>query len=178
MYFYRQSIVLFGIIIPIIMTAAFISAFFILKAKIQTSLNDKQQAYQTHKKTLSRSSLIEKEVNYKRGQLENWNNQLAQEAPNEVATTIREIASRLPSKEIQQTAFERPNGSSGFGAVSKQNSSQIQIAFRGTYRTMQKTFLELESRIPRLQLQSLKIDPNASQSSLLNFQVTYTAWEK
>ena len=42
---------------------------------------------------------------------------------------------------------------------------------------MQRAFLELETRMPRLQLQDLKIDPSASQSSLLNFQVTYTAWE-
>jgi hypothetical protein len=36
--------------------------------------------------------------------------------------------------------------------------------------------MELETRMPQLQLQEIKIDPSP-QSSLLNFQVTYTAWE-
>ena len=51
------------------------------------------------------------------------------------------------------------------------------MAFRGTFRTMQRAFLELETRMPQLQLQELRIDPSSSQSSLLNFQVIYTAWE-
>jgi hypothetical protein len=83
----------------------------------------------------------------------------------------------LPNKEIQQTAFEPTSTKSGFGAVSAQSSSQLRIAFRGTYRTMQRAFLELETRMPQLQLQELRIDPSSNQSSLLNFQVSYTAWE-
>ena len=43
---------------------------------------------------------------------------------------------------------------------------------------MQKAFIELETRMPQLQLQDLKIDPSSSSTSTLNFQVTYTAWEK
>ena len=94
-----------------------------------------------------------------------------------MATNLREIIERLPSKEIQQTAFERPGARGGFGSVAAQSSSQIRIAFRGTYRTLQRAFLELETRMPQLQLQDLRIDPSSNQSSLMNFQVTYTAWE-
>jgi hypothetical protein len=54
----------------------------------------------------------------------------------------------------------------------------VKLAFRGTFRSVLKAFLELESRMPQLQLQDLKIDPSTSASSSLNFQVTYTAWEK
>jgi hypothetical protein len=51
------------------------------------------------------------------------------------------------------------------------------MAFRGTYRTLQRAFLALETRMPQLQLQELRLEPNATQSSLINLQVTYTAWE-
>ena len=54
------------------------------------------------------------------------------------------------------------------------------MVFRGTFRTMQRAFLELESRMPQLQLQELRIDPSPNQQNqapLLNFQVNYTAWE-
>ena len=83
----------------------------------------------------------------------------------------------LPTKEIQKTASERLPVKGGFGTISAQPSSQVRMAFRGTFRTMQRAFLELETRMPQLQLQELRIDPSTSQSSLLNFQVTYTAWE-
>ena len=93
---------------------------------------------------------------------------------------MRAIAEALPAKEFQKTAFERTNTKGGFGTVSAQPSSQLRIVFRGTFRTMQRAFLELESRLPQLQLQELRIDPNPNQqnpSPLLNFQVNYTAWE-
>jgi hypothetical protein len=89
------------------------------------------------------------------------------------------IGEKLPPKEFQLTASERINNKSGFGNVSAQKSSSVKFNLRGTYRTVQKALLELEARMPNLQLQDLRIEPNSgSGSSLLNFQVTYVAWEK
>jgi hypothetical protein len=51
------------------------------------------------------------------------------------------------------------------------------MAYRGTFRTLQRAFLALETRMPQLQLQEFKIEPNSTQASLLNLQVTYTSWE-
>ena len=84
----------------------------------------------------------------------------------------------LPAKEYQRTSVEYPTGSTGFASASAQNSSQVKLAFRGTFRSVQQAFIELETRMPQLQLQELKIDPSSSSASTLNFQVTYTAWEK
>ena len=75
-------------------------------------------------------------------------------------------------------AFERLGQSGGFGSVSAQKSSGLKFNFRGTFRTVQRAFLELETRMPNLQLQELKMEPSGTgESQLLNFQVTYTAWE-
>ena len=95
-----------------------------------------------------------------------------------MTTNLREIAKDLPSKEYQQSSFDCPGTKGILGSNTAQNSSLIRITFRGSYRTMQRAFLELESRMPQLQLQELKIDPSAGISSLLKFEVTYTAWEK
>lgn len=83
----------------------------------------------------------------------------------------------LPTKEIQQTAFERPPATGGFGAASTQNSSLIKVAFRGTYRTIQRALLELESLMPQLHIVDMKIDPVSGQNSMINIQITYTVWE-
>jgi hypothetical protein len=177
MHLYRQTIILFGIIVPILVAGVIIGVCFLLKSQMVASFENKQQNYKTYEQGRLAGLEIEAQVTRQRQHLDRWNTQLGQETASAVATNLKEIIEKLPSKEIQQTAFERPGTSGGFGSVSAQKSSQIRIAFRGTFRTLQRAFLELETRMPQLQLQDLKMDPIATQSSLVNFQVTYTAWE-
>ncbi|MES2440094.1 MAG: hypothetical protein V4584_13580 [Verrucomicrobiota bacterium] len=177
MHLYRQTIVLFGIVIPLVITAAVVGLCFMLKSKMAVSYDNKMKAYKSYEMGRLAGLEIEAQVTRQRQHMERWNAQLAQESASTFTTNLREITEHLPSKEIQQTAFEPTNAKAGYGAISTQGSSQIRIAFRGTFRTMQKAFLELETRMPQLQLQELRIDPIATQPSLLNFQVNYTAWE-
>jgi hypothetical protein len=177
MHLYRQSIIIFGIVLPVAVAAAVIAGGYILKSNMVASFDNKQKTYVTYEQGRLSADEIETKIKLQRRHLDRWNEQLSQETASATANHLRKICERLPSKEITQTAFERPSSSGGFGSVAAQKSSQLRIAFRGTFRTMQRAFLELETRMPRLQLQELQITPNTSQSSLLNYQVTYTAWE-
>jgi hypothetical protein len=177
MHLYRQTILLFGLALPILIATAVISGGFMLKSKMAASFDNKEKTFKSYEQSRLSALEIENQVGRQRKYLDHWNEQLSQETASSVATHLRKISERLPSKEIQQTSFERPNNTGGFGAAAAQKSSQLRITFRGTYRTLQRAFLELETRMPQLQLQELRIDPTASQASLLNFQVTYTAWE-
>jgi hypothetical protein len=177
MHLYRQPILLFGAVLPVIATAALIGIFSMLKSKMVASSEIKEKSLKASEVGRRAGLTIEAEVGRQRQHLNRWKTQLSAETASAVTTHLREISEHLPTKEIQQTSFERPSGSGGLGAISAQSSSQVRIAFRGTFRTMQRAFLELETRMPQLQLQDLKIDPSNTQSSLLNFQVTYTAWE-
>ena len=145
---------------------------------LEASYENKAKTYKAYEASRKAGMEVEKQVKIQQAHVARWNDQLAQETASTVTTHLREIAEHLPKKEFQQTAFDPSNTSGGFGSAAAQQSSQLRIAFRGSFRTMQRAFLELETRLPQLQLQDLKIDPSASQSSLLNFQVTYTAWEK
>lgn len=177
MHLYRQSIALFGIVIPIAIAAIVVGSSFLLKAKMTDSFANKQAKYGAYEVARLAEHEIETQVVRQRAQTDRWNVLLAQETASAVTINLKEISESLPAKEIQKTASERLPSKGGFGVVSAQASSQIRIAFRGTFRTMQRAFLELETRMPQLQLQELRIDPSSTQSSLLNFQVTYTAWE-
>ena len=177
MHLYRQSIIIFGVILPILVAAAFVGIGSMVKTKMATSLNEKVTTYKSFLVTRQQAQTIETQVISQRVHLERWKQQLSEETSSTVASNLREISEKLPGKEIQQTSFERPSGSGGFGAASAQKSSQIRIAFRGTYRTLQSAFFGLETRMPQLQLQDLKIEPIATSPSLMNLQVTYTAWE-
>ena len=110
--------------------------------------------------------------------MERWISQVEKETANSITSHLKQIGDKLPSKEFQQTAIEYPPGRNGFASVSAQDSSQVRLAFRGTFRAVELALADLESRMPQLQLQEFKIDPSTASTSSLNFQVTYTAWEK
>lgn len=177
MHLYRQTIALFGIVIPVLACAALVGACFYLKTKMDASFDNKLSKYKAYEMSRLSGLELEAQVTRQLQHMERWKAQLSQETASAVTTNLREIFEHLPNKEIQQTAFEPTNIKAGFGSVTAQPSSQVRIAFRGTFRTMQRAFLELETRMPQLQLQDLRIDPSSTQSSLLNFQVSYTAWE-
>lgn len=176
-HFYRQTIVLFGIVLPILLAAVLVGATSMAKSKMAASFASKEGTFKSYEQGRITALGIEGKVSRDREHLERWEAQLSAETASAVATNLREISENLPPKEFQQTSFERPTGNGGFGSASAQSSSQIQMAFRGTFRTMQRTFMELETRMPQLQLQEFRMEPNTAQPSMLNFQVTYTAWE-
>jgi hypothetical protein len=177
MHFYRQAIILFGVVVPVLIAAATVGVGYMVKSKMAASFANKEGNYKSYEQGRIAARQIEGQIIRERQHLERWNAQLSEETASAVATNLREISEDLPAKEIQQTSFERPSGNGGLGAASAQSSSQIRMAFRGTFRTLQRAFLALESRMPQLQLQEFRMEANTTQSSMLNLQVTYTAWE-
>jgi hypothetical protein len=176
--FYRQSIILFGFVAPFAVCAAVVFGGQAFKSRAEASFNKKQALYKTAETNRVGALGLEAQVTKKRPHFERWMDQVGKETANSITSHLKEIGDKLPPKEFQQTAFERPGGKAGFANASAQNSSQVRLAFRGTFRSVQQAFLELETRMPQLQMQDLKIDPSSSSTSSLNFQVTYTAWEK
>ncbi len=175
---YKQSIILFGIVIPLLIAVVVSGGAAFVKGKITASFAEKTRHYKGYEQNRLGALGIEAKLAREREHSERWQELVKQETFSLVTTNLRAIAEQLPPKEFQQTAFERLGQASGFGTVSGQKSSGLKFNFRGTYRTVQQVFLELETRMPNLQLQELRIDPSGtSAAGLLNFQVTYTAWE-
>jgi hypothetical protein len=177
MHFYRQSILVFGLILPLTVAVALVVASYLFKTSIEDSYRHNIAGYKSSDGVRLASLAIEGKIIRQRPDMERWNALLNQETASTVTDQLRAVINELSPKELQQTAYMPSAVKAGLGSLSAQKSSQVQIAFRGTFHTMQRAFLELETRLPQLQLQDLKIDPNTNQSSLLNFQVTYTAWE-
>ena len=174
---YRQSIALFGFVLPSVIAIAVIAGAFMVKGRISRSFDEKLANYHGFEQNKLRALGLEAEISKNREHVERWEALLAEETASSITSHLREIEEQLPSKEFQKTAQERPTGKKGFASASAQNSTQVGLAFRATFRSMQKALLELESRMPQLQLQEMRIEPS-NQSNNLNFQVTYTAWEK
>ena len=176
--FYRQSIIAFGFVVPAVICAAVAGGGIFLRSKATASFQQKQSLHKASEASNRNSQSIEAQIRRKREHVDRWKSQMEKEMKNTLTSHLRDISDKLPQKEFTQTAVEWPNGSGGIAAGSAQNSSQVRLAFRATFRSMQKALIELETVMPQLQLQEMKIDPSPSSASSLNFHVTYTAWEK
>lgn len=180
MNYYRDSIIIFGIVLPLLVLGLLLGACYAAKANVADSFTNKQNLSKTFEVSRRKTAEIETKIVNQRGHLDRWNSLLEEESASAVNTHLSAIAKILPSKEYQKGGFDRTTGAAGLGAATAQRSSQIRLSFRGTFRTMQRAFLELETRMPQLQLQELRIVPNPVQQGqvpLLTFQVIYTAWE-
>lgn len=176
---YKQSIIFFGLIIPILIGGVIIGGCLFLKGRISVSLAEKSQHYTGYEQSRLGALEIEAMIGRQRPHLDRWDQLVGEEPISALSTNLRAISENLPSKEIQQTFLERMNQAGGFGNATAQKSSGVQFSLRGTFRTVQQALLELETQMPNLQLQSLKIEPSTStETDSLNFQLTYTAWEK
>ncbi|HEY8961910.1 MAG TPA: hypothetical protein VIM57_06860 [Luteolibacter sp.] len=174
---YRQSILFFGLVLPLILAAALIGGAFYARQSVIASFAQKEKQFNSYRQNQAGAESIEKELASKRDHVKRWKALLSEETKSQVNNHVRKLQEALPSKEFQQTSTNYPPSTGGFGSVSAQRSSQIRLGFRGTYRTLQRAFLELETRMPQLQLQEIRIDANSTQASLNNVDVTYTAWE-
>ncbi|MGC4017630.1 MAG: hypothetical protein QM755_24405 [Luteolibacter sp.] len=175
--FYRQSITLFGIVLPLLVAGIVVGVAFYIASDMKADFAQKEKKYAMSEKSRIEAIGTETTLGRKRQFTEQWKAKLGEETKSAISANLRKIQETLPSKEFQSTAFEPMNGRGGFGSVSSQKSSQLRLGLRGTFRTVQRAFLELETRMPQLQLNELKMDPSSNQTSLLNFEVTYTAWE-
>lgn len=173
---YKPTIFLFGLILPLLLLAAVVGGVVALKTRITESFQHKSSQYRVYSQSQRTAMNVEMETKPRRERLASWQDNLSAETASSLRTHLDTITTRLPTGEFQETAFEPLSGNSGFGAASTQPSSQVRVGFRGTFRSVQKALLELETRMPQLHLQDMKVEPS-DQSALLNFQITYTAWE-
>lgn len=173
---YKQSIILFGIVLPFLAIAGVVGGCYMLKSDMEEKFSVKQSKYKVFTQTRNTAMEMENRVKPKREHVARWKTELATETNSTVRTNLQTISSSLPAAEFQETGFDPMDSKSGFAAATQQKSTQFRWGFRGTFRTAQRALLELEARMPQLQLQDLKVGPSG-QSSLLNFQTTYTAWE-
>jgi|GEM_PF-375832 len=174
---YRQPIVFFGLVLPLIASAAIAGGAFYAHQNTATTFAGRQKQYQAVQQSKRAAEVTEQQLTAKRQSVAEWQKLLAKETKSEVSNHLRKIQDSLSSKEFQQTGADSLTAAGGFASGSAQKSSQLRLGFRGTYRSLQRAFLELETRMPQLQLQELRMDANTNQAALDNVDVTYTAWE-
>ena len=175
---YKNPIITFGLILPLIGAALVVVACAKVKDRINARFEERQRNYQVYDQNRKIAQGIEAQIGKQRPHLSRWTEDLGRETASAASENLRLIGEKLPAREFQQTGFDRESQPGGFGAVAAQRASRIRVSFRGSFRTVQRAFAELETRMPRLQLEELSIQPIVSPVPQLNFQATYTSWEQ
>ena len=176
MNYYRQSIAVFGFVLPTLVATAVVGAILLVSGKVTDSFDSNRSQYSSFQNERKACLALETQIARRRPHLERWASLLKEETSSTVTSQLKQVGRGIDPKEFQQTSFSRPNNSTGFGAACSQRSAPVQLSFRSTFRSMERVFVTIETRMPQLQLDELRID-RTSQSNTLNFQVGYTAWE-
>ncbi len=85
------------------------------------------------------------------------------------------VLTKFSGKELTKTSHNWINYSDGIGKGIDQPASQVNMSFSATYRAMQLALLEMETKLPNMQLDSLTITPDTNSDSI-NFETTFTVW--
>ncbi|NNC88137.1 MAG: hypothetical protein HKN82_06715 [Akkermansiaceae bacterium] len=174
--FYKEPVIVFGGVAPLVAVVVAFVVLFNYKGKLETEHRMKQRSYEEVQKVVRERQRLEAKVDEQAPYLNSWMSLFEKPTATSVNGFLGAVQKKFGGEEFQQTAFRRSSSSSGIGSASAQPSIQIQLAFRGTYSALQNAFVELETSMPQLQLDSIKITPNANRK-VLNADLVYTAWQ-
>lgn len=176
MHLYRQSIALFGIVLPLLAFAALAGILLFAKGKVGATHESRAKMHRNHLAATQNAESLHREIDGRRDDIERWNHRLGEEVATVLTPELRALEDQLPAKEFQRGFEERELDGGLFSSVAAQSSDQLKLSFRGTFRTVQQAFLQLESRLPRLQLESLEVQP-ASAPNTLEFSAAFSSWK-
>ena len=174
--FYKEPVVIFGAVIPLVLVVVAFGILFHYKGNLEAEHKTKKKTYQEIKRVEQERLSLEAKTDQQAPEFNRWMALFDKPTATNVNGYIGAVQKRFGGEEFQQTAFRRGSGGSGIGAASAQPSIQLQLDFRGTYRALQNAFVELETAMPQLQLDSIKLKPNPNRR-VLDASGVYTAWQ-
>lgn len=174
--FYKESIIFFGVVIPVLIVVGAFALVLHYKGELEQSYAVKRSAYVEIQKIEKQRRALETTVGQQDPHMQRWMALFEKPTASAVNGFLTEVQKKFAGEDFQQIAFRRGNSSGGIGGASAQPSIQIQLGFRGTYSALQNAFVELESSMPQLQLDSIKVTPNVN-NRVLNADLVYTAWQ-
>lgn len=175
--FYKQPVVVFGLVVPLLVLAVLFAVGLRYKGKLEEAYTQRKDGYSKYKETQRVREGLEQTVRKQQPIMKNWMALFETPTATKVNGILGEVQKRFPGEEFQQTSFRRTNSTGGIGGASAQSSVQLELKFRGTYRGLQNAFLELETQMPHLQLDSMRIKQEANRK-VLAAELLYTAWQK
>lgn len=174
---YKDPVIIFGLAVPLLLIVLTLGLGFHFRGKFERTYESRKAQHQTFKSVEAEREALHKKVQEQEPHMNRWMALFEKPPATKVNGFFQDFQKRYDSGEFQLTAFRPTSSPGGIGGACSQSSIQLHLAFRGTYRALQNAFLELETRMPQLQLDSIKLSSQGNQN-VLNASVVYTAWQK
>lgn len=173
--YYKQSVVAFGIVIPLILILVVIGVAFYFSSSIGSEYKKKKMAYDKERQAMQHTMALQGKVQSTADYVKEWDNLLATETRGTFLEHWKRAEEKFSGKELTKTSHNWTNYSGGLGKGVGQPASQVNMSFSATYRAMQMAMLEMETKLPQMQLDSLTIKPDRNGETV-NFNTTFTVW--
>ena len=175
--YYKQPVVVFGVVAPLLGLIVLLAVGFNYRSKFETTYTVRKEQYAEYKKITKQREALEGKIRDQDPHMKRWMALYEQSTSANVNTLLNNVQKRFSNNEFQQTSFRQSGATGGIGGASKQPAVKLQLAFRGTYTGVQSALVEMETTMPHLQMDAMKLRQEANRG-LLNAEVTYTAWQK
>lgn len=172
---YKKAIAVFGIIIPLLIISTVVIIAGAKAKSINSEYMAKKAQYQKDQVALSATKKLQQQVSENEEQLNLWKSIMERETRGSLIEHWKTAQSKFNSEDLNKLSHNWINISTGIGANAVMPASQVKMSFSGTFRALQLSLLEFETKLPQLQLDSMTIKPLAG-SNHLNVDTTFTLW--
>lgn len=170
---YKHPVIAFGIVAPLLILFVLLEVVSQFRSGIEDTYRTRKEQYVEGRKVQKERDALRRRVK-EQGPRMNLCMALVETPPGPAAKNLlNELQKRYPVQFCGRLGLS----SGGIGSASKQPSRQLRLSFRGTYRDLQNTFCELETSMPQLQLDQIRLKQETTHN-LLTADVTYTAWQR
>ncbi len=173
--YYKQSVTVFGIAVPCLFMVLIAGVALYMSSSTSTEYKKKKKAYDKAQVAMKQTMQLQGEVQETGEYLKEWDHMLNTETRGTFLEHWKTAEKKFSGKELTKTSHNWVNYSEGLGKGITQPASQVNMSFSATYRAMQLAMLEMETKLPNMQLDSLSMTPDSSGDSI-NFETTFTVW--
>lgn len=173
--YYKQPVAVFGLAIPLLVVLLLAVGVYYGYSKFDKSYKEKKTVYDKAEKVRLYTLNLQGQVAQNSSELEDWKKMLAIETRGTFVDHWKEAEQKFSGKELTRSPHTWTNFSPGIGNGVSQPSSQVTMAFSGTYRAMQASLMEVESKLPQMQLDSMTMTPDEG-AGRINFVTKFTIW--
>lgn len=175
---FRSGILAFGLVFPLLGILAVFGVVLSKNSGLEREYADKQSQYTRNQQVKMAAMAIQTKLHQYDGKSDQWKSLVAKSDVSALNETLKKISgSFTDTRTFNRTEFKFDNNDSGIGAASEQPSFSFDLTVNGTYRSIQTGLLALESEMPNLSLNSMKLTPRPNDQ-LLEAQLSYSAWSR
>ena len=173
---YKKSVGVFGLALPLLFFFALFIALFVGKSWVTKNYQKKAVVYEQSQNRQRQIVQLEKKVEAQSDSLKRWK-ALVESGTRRSFLDQWKLAGRpFKSKEFKMD-LPAWSKSQGLAQGVAQPATQVSISFVATFKAIQMALLDVETRFPQMQLDSLDLKPSGDGYTL-EIQTKHTIWTK